>query len=57
MNLFISYSDMENKNPIQVIDLRHQYDHITSNKIRLFQDFFAGAGNVNARLFVKLIRQ
>ena len=27
LNPFISYIDMKNKNPIQVIDLRHQVDH------------------------------
>ena len=32
MNPFISYIDMKNKYPIQVIDLRHQIDHITPKK-------------------------
>ena len=30
---FISYTDMKNKDPIQVIDLRYQADHITPKKI------------------------
>ena len=32
MNPFISYVDMKNKYPIQVIDLRHQIDHISPKK-------------------------
>ena len=32
MSPFISYIDMKNKYPIQVIDLRHQVDHITPKK-------------------------
>ena len=38
MNPFISYPDMKTKNPIQIIDLRHQFDHITPEKIQLFQE-------------------
>ena len=56
MNLFISYVDMTSKYPIQVIDLRHQVDHITPKKIQLFEELDAGPANVNARLFVILIR-
>ena len=37
MNPFISYIDMKNKYPIQVIDLRHQIDHISPKKIQLFE--------------------
>ena len=29
MRAFISYPDMKTKNPIEIIDLRHQPDHIT----------------------------
>ena len=38
MTPFISYPDMKNKNPIQVIDLRFQVDHITPKKIELFEE-------------------
>ena len=56
MNPFISYIDMKNKYPIQVIDLRHQVDLITPKKIQLFEDFNTDPANVKARLFVILIR-
>ena len=37
LNPFISYTVMKNKNPIQVIDLRFQVDHINPKKnIQLF---------------------
>ena len=55
MNPFISYTDMKNKYPIQVIDLRHQVDHITPEKIQLFEEFNTDPANVNARFFVILI--
>ena len=32
MSPFISYPDMKTKYPIEVIDLRHQPDHITPKK-------------------------
>ena len=35
---FISYTDMKNKYPIQVTDLRFQADHITPKKIQLFEE-------------------
>ena len=38
LNSFISYIDMKKKYPIQVIDLRHQIDHISPNKIQLFEE-------------------
>ena len=38
MNSFISYTDMKNKYPIQVFDLRHQIDHISPKKIHLFEE-------------------
>ena len=41
MSPFISYPDMKTKYPIQIIDLRHQPDHITSKKIQLFQEYTA----------------
>ena len=57
MNPFISYTDLKNKYPIQVIDLRFQVDHITPKENQLFQDFNTDAANVSAKLFVILIRQ
>ena len=56
MNPFISYTDMKNKYPIQVIDLSFQVDQITPKKIQLFEEFNTDPANVNSRLFVKLIR-
>ena len=47
---------MKNKYPIQVIDLRFQVDHISPKKIQLFEEFNTDPANVNARLFVMLIR-
>ena len=52
---FVSYTDMKNKYPIQVIDLRYQADHITAKKIQLFQEYRADP--VDARLYVILIRR
>ena len=46
---------METKYPIQIIDLRHQTDHITSKKVQLFQEYSANPDN--ARLFLILIRR
>ena len=56
MNFFISYTDMKNKYPIQVIDLRHGVDHISHKKIQVFEEFNTGPANVKARIFVILIR-
>ena len=36
MSPFISYTDMKTKYPIEIIDLRHQSDHLTPKKIQLF---------------------
>ena len=47
---------MKNKYSFQVIDLRHQVDHESPKTIHLFEDFINDPANVNARLFVKLIR-
>ena len=38
MSPFISYTDMKNKYPIQVIDLRHQVDHITPKKFNCLKN-------------------
>ena len=56
MDRFISYTDMRNKYPIQVIDLRFRVDHKTPKKIQLLEEFNTYPANVNARLFVILIR-
>ena len=59
LNPFVSYPDMKNKYPIQVIDLRFQPDHITPKKIQLFEEYRPNPANNpnNARLFVILIRR
>ena len=52
---FVSYPDMKTKYPIEIIDLRHQADHITPKKIQLFLEY--GADPENARFFLILIRR
>ena len=52
---FISYPDMKTKYPIEIIDLRHQADHITPKKIQPFLEY--GADPENARFFLILIRR
>ena len=49
MSPFIPYPDMKTKYPIEIIDLRHQADHITPQKIQLFLEY--GADPDNARFF------
>ena len=51
----ISYRDMKTKYPIEVIDLRHQIDHITPKKNQIFHEY--GTDPDNARLFLILIRR
>ena len=36
-NPLISYPDIKTKHPIEIIDLRHQPDHITSKKLNYFE--------------------
>ena len=55
MSPFISYPDMKTKHPIEIIDLRHQSDHITPKKIQLFLEY--GGDPENARFFLILIRR
>ena len=55
LNPFISYLDMKTKYPIEIIDLRHQSDHVTPKKIQLFHEY--GTDPDNARMFVILIRR
>ena len=52
---FISYPDMKTKYPIEIMDLRHQLDHITPKKVQLFQEF--NANPENARFYLILIRR
>ena len=52
---FITYTDMKTKYPIEVIDLRHQSDHVTSKKIQLFMEY--DADPENARFYLILIRR
>ena len=56
MNPFISYTDMKNKYPIQVINLRHQIDHISPKKIQLFEKNKNDPVFANERLYVILTR-
>ena len=44
---------MKNFFPVQLIDLRHQVDHITPKKIQLFEDYRNDPAN--ARIFIILI--
>ena len=55
LNPLISYTDMKTKYPIEIIDLRHQSEHITPKKIQLFHEY--GTDPDNARLFIILIRR
>ena len=56
MNPFISYIDMKNEYPIQVIDLRHQIDHMSPKKIQLFEEYKNDPVYQNKRLYDILIR-
>ena len=55
MSPLISYPDMKTKYPIEILDLRHQSDHITPKNIQLFLEF--GVDPENARFFLTLIRR
>ena len=46
---------MKTNYPIEIIDLRHQSDHIIPRKIQIFQEY--GTDLDNARLFLFLIRR
>ena len=56
MNPFINYTDKKNTEFIQVIDLRHQVNRITPQRIQLFEKFNTDPANVNNGFFVLLIR-
>ena len=51
---YIFYPDMKTDYPIQVIDLRHQVDHISPEKVHFFGE--SREDPANARIFVILIR-
>ena len=55
MTPFTSYTDMKTKYPIEVMDLRHQSDHITPKKTQLFMEY--DADPENARFYLILIRR
>ena len=55
MSPFITYPDMKTKYPIEIINLRHQADHITPKKIQLFVEY--GADPEIAKFFLILIRR
>ena len=55
MSPFKSYPDMKTKYPIEIIDLRHQSDYITPEKIQLFLEYDADLEN--ARFFLIIIRR
>ena len=46
---------MKGKYPIEIIDLRHQPDHMTPKKLQQFREY--GVDPDNAGLFLKLIRR
>ena len=46
---------MKTKYPIELIELRHQPDHITPKEIQLFQEY--DADPENARFYLILIRR
>ena len=45
MSPFSSYPDLKTKYPLGIIDLRHQPDHISHNKIQRFQEYSADPEN------------
>ena len=55
MSPFISYTDMKTKYPIQIVDLRHETDHITPKKIQLFQEY--NVDPENAKFYLIVIRR
>ena len=53
-NAFVTYTDMKNKNPIQVNDFRFQVDHFNPKQIQLFDEYRSAINN--ARLFMILFK-
>ena len=54
-NRLMSYTDMKTKYPIEIVDLRHQSDHITPKKIQVFHE--NGTDPDNGILFLIIIRR
>ena len=52
---FISYTDMKTKYPIEIVELKHQPEHITPKKIQLFLEY--GSDPENARFYLLLFRR
>ena len=48
---------MKNKHPVQVNDLRDKVDHTTPKKVQLFEEVETDPANVNAILYVILIKR
>ena len=51
---YITYSEMKYRYPIQIIDLRYQFDHLTPKKIQLFEEF--SEDPANERMLIILVR-
>ena len=54
LSFIISYDNMKNYYPLQIIDLRFQEDHISPKKIKLFEEY--DPNPINAVLYVILIK-
>ena len=54
MQPYITFPDKKYFYPIQIIDLRHQVDHLTPTRIQIFEEF--SEDPANERLFLILIR-
>ena len=54
-NPFISYTDMKNFYPTQVIDLRFQVKLVNPRKVQIFEEYRANVNNV--RLFTIIIQR
>ena len=57
MNPIISYPDMKTKYPIEIIELRHQTDHISPKKIQLFLECKADPENAKFYLIINRRRE
>ena len=55
MSRSIPYPDMKTKYPIEIIDLRHQSDHITPKKTQLIREY--SADPENAKFYLIAIRR
>ena len=51
----MSYTDMKTKYPMEVIVLRHHFDHITPKKIQQFREY--DADPENASFYLLLIKR